>query len=76
MQTKIRLRPDPLAAMAKREHNQALAEVLAAFGATSRTGIEAAGIPGDADTADLFTEVSRGMDKMLWKIEARLQAES
>ena len=30
---------------------------------------------GDLDTADLFTEVSRGMDKWLWFVEAHLQAE-
>jgi starvation-inducible DNA-binding protein len=29
----------------------------------------------DADTADLFTEVSRGVDKWLWFVEAHLQAE-
>ena len=29
---------------------------------------------GDADTADLFTEVSRGIDKLLWKVEAHEQA--
>jgi starvation-inducible DNA-binding protein len=30
---------------------------------------------GDADTADLFTEVSRGVDKLLWIAEAHLQAD-
>jgi hypothetical protein len=30
---------------------------------------------GDADTADLFTEISRAMDKQLWFVEAHLQAE-
>jgi hypothetical protein len=30
---------------------------------------------GDADTTDLFTEVSRGVDKWLWFVEAHLQAE-
>ena len=29
----------------------------------------------DLDTADLFTEVSCGIDKWLWFVEARLQAE-
>ena len=27
----------------------------------------------DADTADLFTEVSRGVDKFLWMVEAHVQ---
>lgn len=30
----------------------------------------------DADTADTFTEISRGIDKWLWFVEAHLQAES
>jgi hypothetical protein len=30
---------------------------------------------GDLDTADLFTEVSRGIDRWLWFVEAHLQAE-
>jgi starvation-inducible DNA-binding protein len=29
----------------------------------------------DLDTADLFTEISRGIDKWLWFVEAHLQAE-
>ena len=28
----------------------------------------------DADTADVFTEVSRGIDKSLWMVEAHSQA--
>ena len=28
---------------------------------------------GDADTADLFTEVSRELDKHLWFLESHLQ---
>ncbi len=30
---------------------------------------------GDLDAADLFTEVSRGIDQWLWFVEAHLQAE-
>jgi starvation-inducible DNA-binding protein len=30
---------------------------------------------GDLDTADLFTDISRGIDKWLWFVEAHLQAE-
>ena len=29
---------------------------------------------GDAGTADIFTEVSRGIDKWLWFVEAHLKA--
>lgn len=41
---------------------------------TTREAIEMAERPGDADTADLFTEVSRGLDKSLWFLEAHLQS--
>jgi starvation-inducible DNA-binding protein len=52
-----------------------LASALSAFGATARHAIEETGGAGDMDTADLFTEVSRGIDKWLWFVEAHLQAE-
>ncbi len=45
---------------------EALAERYAALGADTRQAIEIAAGRGDADTADLFTEVSRGLDKALW----------
>lgn len=51
----------------------ALADRYAAFGATVRAGIDAADTAGDKDTADLFTEVSRGADKSLWFLEAHIQ---
>jgi starvation-inducible DNA-binding protein len=35
-----------------------------------RAAIDAAGKLGDADTADLFTEISRDLDKALWMLEA------
>jgi len=39
-----------------------------------RAMIDTSGKAGDADTADLFTGVSRGVDKLLWLVEARMQA--
>lgn len=69
-----RLKAYPLEIASGREHVTALSSVLAAFGATTRAAIDAAGKAGDADTADLFTEVSRGIDKLLWMIEAHSQA--
>jgi starvation-inducible DNA-binding protein len=30
---------------------------------------------GDADTADVFTEISRGADKWLWMVEAHISTE-
>lgn len=37
---------------------------------------ETAPIPEDADTSDLFTGVSRSLDKSLWVLEALLQTGS
>ena len=58
-----------------RSHVEALSSALAAFGAAARKGIDQANELGDLDTADLFTEVSRGIDKWLWFVDAHLQAE-
>jgi starvation-inducible DNA-binding protein len=50
-----------------------LSTQLAAFGKTVRAAIEDTDKLGDADSADLFTEVSRELDKYLWFLEAHLQ---
>ena len=52
------------------DHLKSLAAQTGALGALVRKGITDAG--HDMDTADLFTEVSRGLDKQLWFIEAHL----
>jgi starvation-inducible DNA-binding protein len=64
----------PLTISSGREHVAALSAALAKFGASTRTAIDTAGKAGDADTADLFTEVSRGVDKLLWMVEAHAQS--
>src|SRR5512145_1871096 len=51
-----------------------LARHFAALAATTRSAIAASDDLGDADTADLLTEVSRGLDKGLWFLEAHVQA--
>jgi starvation-inducible DNA-binding protein len=56
-------------------HVEALSSVLAAFGKSVRRAIDSANELGDLDTADLFTEISRGIDKWLWFVEAHQQAE-
>lgn len=38
-----------------------------------RRAIDEADEAGDKDTADIFTEVSRGLDKSLWFLEAHTQ---
>ena len=70
-----RLPAYPLDLVAGRDHVTALSQALAKVGATARGAIDAVGEAGDADTADLFTEVSRGVDKLLWIAEAHLQAD-
>jgi starvation-inducible DNA-binding protein len=52
---------------------KALVERYALVAASSRKSIETAGSLGDADTSDLFTGISRGLDKSLWFLEAHLQ---
>jgi len=57
-------------------HVDAVSSALAAFGKGVRKAIAKADGLGDADSADIFTEVSRGVDKWLWFVEAHLQAPS
>ena len=55
------------------EHTAAFSSALAAFGAIVREGIADCNVFDDADSADIFTEISRGIDKWLWMVEAHLQ---
>ncbi len=55
-------------------HVEALSTALADFGKKTRTNIDDADELDDKDTADLFTEVSREIDKLLWFVEAHIQA--
>lgn len=52
---------------------RALAERYASLAASTRKAIDIAAERGDADTADMFTEISRALDKWLWFLEAHLQ---
>jgi starvation-inducible DNA-binding protein len=54
---------------------EALSAALAAFGSAIRRAIAEAGTLGDAGTADLFTEISRGIDRWLWFVETHVQTE-
>lgn len=55
-------------------HVEGVARALSTFGEEARDTIDQADGLDDADTADLFTEVSRGIDKWLWFVEAHSQA--
>jgi len=65
----------PANAVDGRSHVEALSSALAAFGKSARDAIDQANEFNDLDTADLFTEISRGVDKWLWFVEAHLQAD-
>lgn len=66
--------PDyPLEITQEKKHIQALLASLAAYAKNVRADIDAADQAGDADTADLFTEISRGIDKYVWFVEAHMQ---
>jgi starvation-inducible DNA-binding protein len=65
----------PLAITAGPNHVAAVADRLASYGRAARANIDHAAGLGDADTADLFTEISRAIDKQLWFVEAHLQTE-
>ena len=51
----------------------AVADRLAAFGKSVRAAVDEAEDNKDKDTADLFTDVSRDIDKALWMVEAHVQ---
>lgn len=67
-----RLAEYPTGAVDGPDHVKALVERYAQLAATTRTAIQASADQGDADTADLFTGVSRDLDKGLWFLEAHL----
>jgi starvation-inducible DNA-binding protein len=69
-----RLEEYPLDMADGQAHVEAVAKALSTFGHEARETIDQADELGDADTADIFTEVSRGIDKWLWFVEAHSQA--
>ena len=69
-----RLPEYPLAIADGASHVEAAARALSTFGQEARGTIEQANELNDAVSADVFTEVSRGVDKWLWFVEAHTQA--
>ena len=51
------------------DHVRQLAGALAKYGHQIREAIIASGDSGDPTTSDLFTQISRGVDEYLWKVE-------
>lgn len=64
------LAPYSLTIADEKAHVFAVASAHAAFGQSTRVAIGQAAGMGDADTADLFTEISRGVDRHLWFVES------
>lgn len=64
----------PIAMAAGIDHVKSLSAALAAFGSRIRFAIQEADELEDAGSADICTEISRGVDKWLWFVEAHLQA--
>ena len=67
------LREYPLEIGNWRAHVRATQDALATFGQGVRKAIDDATALNDADTADVFTEISRAIDKSLWMVEAHVQ---
>jgi len=68
-----KLKNYPLSITAGRDHLFYLSTQISVFGKAVRAAIDDTAELGDADTADLFTGVSRELDKYLWFLEAHLQ---
>ena len=64
------LKEYPLATAAGPDHVNALSSSLAGFASNVRADIDHAAKLGDAGSADLFTEISRTADKLLWFVES------
>ncbi len=69
------LDPYPLKIAGGAAHVKALSKTLAKFGDHVRKAIDEAADLKDADTADLFTGISREVDQALWKVESHNEPE-
>jgi starvation-inducible DNA-binding protein len=68
--------PNDLGIADEASHVFAVSAALAAFGQSARDAIGLATAYGDVDTADMFTEISRGIDKQLWFVESHAAPKS
>ena len=62
--------PYPLGIADVQEHVFAVSAALAAFGQSTRDAIDTTDSHEDKATADLFTEITRGIDQNLWFVES------
>ena len=63
----------PVSIVSGTDHVEALSTALATYGRKVRNAIEKTDKLGDKDTSDIFTEISRDVDKYLWFVEAHNQ---
>lgn len=66
------VKPYPVNIFSVEDHLNALIDRFSTVANAIRDAIDAAEEAGDADTADIFTEVSRTLDKNLWFLESHL----
>ena len=71
--TMTNLAPYPTDVYAVADHLAALIDRFGTYANALHESIDQADEAGDADAADIFTEVSRGIDKQLWFLEAHVQ---
>lgn len=64
------LSPYTLGIADEKSHVEKVAAALAQFGKSVRDAIDQAQDAEDATTADLFTEISRGIDQQIWFVES------
>ena len=57
----------------ERDYVQSLSGALASFGKIAREAIAKCNELGDAVSADIFTEILRGVEKWLWMVEEHLE---
>jgi starvation-inducible DNA-binding protein len=72
---RTQLKEYPTSAASGLAHVDALSSALAQFGKSVRSAIDQADEHHDKDTADLFTGISRSVDKYVWFLEAHLQGD-
>ena len=70
------LKEYPLSATDGQQHADALSSAIASFNARARAGIDETAALGDAVTADMLTEITRGLDKLLWFVESHITQQS
>ena len=67
-----RLPSYPVDIASGKDHLVALSKTYAVFGKSVRAAIDTADEAGDKVTADLFTGISKAVDKALWMLDAHL----